>query len=185
MLLARDVYRSWKRRIQGATESVRVFTPYFDRMLDRLLNNAVLDVGAVSVVADLSPESDALDYRGQLTDVRAILRRGIEVRFMPRLHAKVLFCDSEMATVRSQNFDSYGRGSTETTAVLPDDVSTSDFASTLADWYLAATPVSLELIEVLLAELPEAMSVARQARDQLANVFDGHWDSYLARSERG
>lgn len=56
-LLAKDAYRAWKRRVQNATASVRVFTPYLDRLLDRLLQNSDLDVGVLSVVTDLSPQS--------------------------------------------------------------------------------------------------------------------------------
>lgn len=184
MLLARDVYRSWKGLVKGAKQSVRVFTPYLDRMLDRLLSNSVLEVGDLSVVTDLSPESGALDYRGQLIGVRAMLRRGIEVRSLPRLHAKVIVCDGNLVTVGSQNFTSYGRSSKETTAVLSDDVSNSEFARTLEEWYVAATPVSLELIELLLAELVEATEVAREAREHLTNAFDAQWNAYLEMREQ-
>jgi phosphatidylserine/phosphatidylglycerophosphate/cardiolipin synthase-like enzyme len=58
-----------------------------------------------------------------LIGVRALLRRGIEVRSLSRLHAKVLICDWRTATIGSQNFTSYGRGSHETTAVPTDDLS--------------------------------------------------------------
>ncbi|MEV5040760.1 hypothetical protein [Microbacterium sp. LMI1x-1-1.1] len=71
------MYTSWKRSVQKAEKSVRVFTPYFDRTLDRLLGNAHLGSGDIAVVTDLSPASGALEYRGQLLAVRAILRRGI------------------------------------------------------------------------------------------------------------
>ncbi|TYL51181.1 phospholipase D-like domain-containing protein [Agromyces mariniharenae] len=178
-ILARDVYRSWRARVQAATESVRVFTPYLDRLLDRLLENATLGTNALSVVTDLSPASGALDYRGQLIGVRSLLRRGIEVRSIPRLHAKILVCDGKLATVGSQNFTSYARRSKETTIVVPDDVSDTAFAATLEDWYQAATPVSLEFVESLLVELDEATRVAREARERLTEGFDEHWSSYL------
>lgn len=183
VLLARDVYKSWKRRIQAASESVRVFTPYFDRMLDRLLENAALDTDSVSVVTDLSPESGALDYRGQLIGARALLRRGIEVRSIPRLHAKVLVCDGAQVTVGSQNFTTYGRGSKETTAVPTEDVSGTDFASTLESWYQQSTPVSLAFVELLLAALEEATRAALEARAQLTIAFDEQWSAYLGMLE--
>lgn len=183
MLLARDVYKSWKRRVQQAEVSVRVFTPYFDRALDRLLGNASLEPGDISVVTDLSPASGALDYRGQLLGARALLRRDIEVRSLPRLHAKVLLCDGEHVTIGSQNFTSYGRGSNETTALIDDDVSDTPFAGTLEEWYAAATPVSLDFVESLLANLADAAAAAKAARDQLTDAFDEQWEEYLATLE--
>lgn len=183
LILARDVYKSWKRRVQRAEESVRVFTPYFDRALDRLLGNADLEPGDISVVTDLSPASGALDYRGQLLGVRALLRRGIEVRSLPRLHAKVLLCDEVQVTIGSQNFTSYGRGSHETTALIGDDITDTTFAATLAEWYAAATPVSLEFIEGLLAELADAAEAAKSASNRLTDEFDQEWVKYLAQLE--
>jgi hypothetical protein len=183
MLLARDVYKSWKRRVQQAELSVRVFTPYFDRALDRLLGNASPELGEISVVTDLSPASGALDYRGQLLGARSLLRRDIEVRSLPRLHAKVLLCDGEQVTIGSQNFTSYGRGSNETTALIDDDVSGTSFAVTLDEWYAAATPVSLEFVERLLTDLADAAEAAKQARDQLTDAFHEQWEEYLAKLE--
>ena len=183
LILARDVYKSWKRRVQKAEESVRVFTPYFDRALDRLLGNADLEPGDISVVTDLSPASGALDYRGQLLGVRAILRRGIEVRSLARLHAKVLQCDDVHVTIGSQNFTSYGRGSHETTALIGDEITDTTFAATLAEWYAAATTVSLDFIEGLLVELADAAEAAKRASSHLTGEFDHEWEKYLAQLE--
>ena len=104
--LARDAYRSWKKKVQEATQSIVVFTPYLDGLLDRLLRNSKLQEDAVAVVTDLSPASGALDYRAQLIGIRALLRRGIEVRSLLRIHAKVLVCDWCTVTIGSQNFTS-------------------------------------------------------------------------------
>lgn len=183
LILARDVYRSWKLRVQRAEVSVRVFTPYFDGALDRLLGNADLKPGDISVVTDLSPASGALDYRGQLLGARALLRHGIEVRSLPRLHAKVLLCDGVHVTIGSQNFTSYGRGSHETTALIVDDISDTTFGATLDEWYAAATPVSLEFIEGLLVELADFMEAAKVARARLTSQFDDEWDAYIAQLE--
>ena len=183
LILARDVYKSWKRRVQQAEESVRVFTPYFDRALDRLLGNADLEPGHISVVTDLSPASGALDYRGQLLGVRALLRRGIEVRSLARLHAKVLLCDEAHVTIGSQNFTSYGRGSHETTALIGEDITDTTFAATLAEWYAAATPVTLDFIEGLLGELADLAEAVKSASDRLTDEFGHEWAKYLAQLE--
>jgi len=180
-LYARDVYAEWRRRVSRATFSIRVFTPYLDRMLDRLLQNSSLEPESISVVTDLSPTSGALDYRGQLLGIRALLKRGVSVRSLPRLHAKVLVCDEHLATIGSQNFTSYGRQSKETTVAVSNVETGSQLSLTLAEWWAAAVPVDLELIEELLLNLDETMKRLADARSDLTSEFDASWESYALR----
>ena len=184
IFLARDAYRAWKRKVQEAAESVVVFTPYLDSLLDRLLRNSALEAEAMAVVTDLSPASGALDYRAQLIGVRALLRRGVEVRSLFRLHAKVLLCDWRTATMGSQNFTSYGRGSRETTAVPPDDLGESRFVATLGEWFDAAVPVDIVLVERLLAGLENEMKTVQEAQEALAASYEQLWDEYQRELER-
>lgn len=176
--LARDAYRAWKGRVKDAAESVVVFTPYLDDMLDRLLKNAALKVEAITVVTDLSPASGALDYRAQLIGVRALMRRGVNVRSLRRLHAKVLLCDWRIATVGSQNFTSYGRRSHETTAVPPEDLGESRFVATLREWFDAAIPVDIMLVERLLEDLEAEIKAVRDAQRALAASYEKFWEEY-------
>jgi phosphatidylserine/phosphatidylglycerophosphate/cardiolipin synthase-like enzyme len=182
--LARDAYRAWKRRIQEAAESIVVFTPYLDSLLDRLLRNSALEAEAISVVTDLSPASGALDYRAQLIGVRALLRRGVEVRSLLRLHAKVLLCDWRIATIGSQNFTSYGRGSRETTAVPLDDLGESGFVATLREWFETSVSVDITLVERLLAGLENEMKAVQDAQDALAASYEHLWDEYRRELKR-
>jgi hypothetical protein len=179
VFLARDAYDIWKRRVRRASTTVSVFTPYFDPMLDRLLGNAVVKVDSISVVTDLSPESGALDYRRQLIGARALLRRGIELRSLPRLHAKVLLCDAKSITVGSQNFTSYARHSKETTSAPTEDAADSAFLTTLDEGYSAATAVSLEFVELLLAQLDQAVRELQAAERVLISAFEERWTAYL------
>lgn len=181
--LAKDAYRTWKRRVQNASASIRVFTPYLDRLLDRLLQNSNLDVGTLSVVTDLSPQSGALDYRGQLLGVRSLLRRQVEVRSLPRLHAKVLVCDGSLITIGSQNFTSYARASRETTVAVEADTSQTTLMATLDRWYADATPVSLDFVERLLTALDGATKAVADVQAVLVGGFDKEWKNYLAALE--
>jgi hypothetical protein len=158
--------------VQESSESIVVFSPYLDSMLDRLLKNSALAADAITVVTDFSPSSGAIDYRAQLTGMRALMRRGIEVRSLPRLHAKVLLCDWQTATAGSQNFTSYGRGSNEVTVVPADDLSRSQFVATLREWLSASAPVDLEIVERLLTGLESEMRTVRSAQAALAAAFE-------------
>lgn len=177
--LARDTYGVWKRRVRKAEDSIRVFTPYFDKLLERLLSNASIAPDRVSVVTDLSPGSGTLSYRRQLIGARALLEHGVEIRSLPRLHAKVLLCDGRVATVGSQNFTTYARGSKETTIADRTDVSESVFVETLEAWFASATPVSPEFIETLLNHLESPMEELEQAHHSLAQAFQEEWSVYL------
>src|SRR6516162_1088958 len=181
--LADDAFRAWKKRVQAASESIVVFGPYLDSLLDRLLKKSALEVDAITVVTDLSPASGTLDYREQLLGVRVLLRRGIEVRSLPRLHAMVLLCDWRTATIGSQNFTGYGRGSHETTVVPADDLSESKFVATLREWYDEAKPVDLTFVERLLADLEKEMEALQVAQATLAASYEQLWEEYQRQLE--
>lgn len=170
--LARDVYQVWKKRIRAAEVSTRVFTPYLDHLLVRLLGNSQLSELELSVVTDLSPTSGALDYRNQLLGIRALLKRGIEVRSLARLHAKVLVCDEGFVTVGSQNFTSYARKSRETTVAPDEDLSSSAFNETLREWFESATPIELEFVEELLLQLDARIQEVRRTQRDLVDDFE-------------
>jgi hypothetical protein len=170
--LAADAYPRWRRRVKAAEESVRIYSPYLDDLVVRLLGNSELDAEDLSVVTDLSPVSGTLTYRRQLLAIRRLLKQDVEVRSLPRLHAKVLLVDGKSVTVGSQNFTSYARKSKETTAVPALDMSESRLVDTLERWYDVAKPVDLDLIEQLLDDLAERFQTARAAIEALSTAYD-------------
>lgn len=178
--LAADAYPAWRRRAKAAGQSVRIYSPYLDRLAVDLLANADLDPEDLSVVTDLSPASGTLDYRGQLLALKRLLVRGVEVRSLPRLHAKILLVDGEAVTVGSQNFTSYGRGSRETTALPTSDLSKSRFIETLERWYEEAEPVDLDLIKSLIDRLAEPIAQAKAAIEALVAAYASTEDDYRA-----
>lgn len=147
--LAADAYPTWRRRVKSAKTSVRIYSPYLDRLAVDLLGHADPDQVVLSVLTDLSPASGTLDYRGQLLALKRLIDRGIEIRSLPRLNAKVLLVDDETVTVGSQNFTSYARRSHETTVFSTTDMSESRFVETLERWWVDAEPVDIELLEGL------------------------------------
>lgn len=182
--LAKDAYAVWKRRVGSATLEVRIFSPYLDSLVVRLLRNSSLGPEGHSVVTDLSPMSGALDYRRQLIAVRALLRDGIEVRTLERLHAKVLLIDGRHVTVGSQNFTSYARRSKEATVAAEDDLHESEFVATLEGWYLDSEPVTLGLVEQLLAALESQMRDLAETREALAAAYAQEWERFQEASLR-
>ncbi|WP_344151712.1 phospholipase D family protein [Nocardioides koreensis] len=170
-LLARSVHRLWERRVKAAAESVRVFAPYLDRTLTTLLKKAGPDV-ELAVVTDLSPASGVLNYAWQLRGVQRLLKEGVEVRSLRRLHAKVLLVDGSHATIGSQNFTAYGRGSKEATVAPEVDLQDSRFIATLAAWFEESEPVDLAFIERLLERLAPQITKAQDAQQELIDAYE-------------
>ncbi|WP_157981735.1 phospholipase D-like domain-containing protein [Protaetiibacter intestinalis] len=183
-LLARDVYPGWKRMAASATESIRVFTPYLDSLLARLLANAVISTPQISVVTDLSPNSGALTYRRQLLGLRQLLTAGVEVRSLPRLHAKVMVVDGKRLTVGSQNFTSYARGSRETTASFASAGSERDFLAELDRWFAESTMVDLALVEALLDGLKAELEAERDAHALVVARYEELLEEHQDRQRR-
>lgn len=176
--LAEDVYGRWKAMVSSATHSMCVFTPYLDRLLVDLIRHSSLPEGDICVVTDLSPASSALTYRGQLLGLRALLTRGVEVRSLSRLHAKVLVIDESAVTVGSQNFTRYAKSSRETTVVPAHSLSGSAFLETLSTWRSESGAVDLELVERLIKALDRELRQLETLGKQLTEAFDQEFTQY-------
>ncbi len=169
--LAADAYSQWRQRVKAAEKAVRIYSPYYDDLLVKLLGNSTLRAECLSVVTDLSPDSGALTYRKQLLATRRLLSQKVEIRSLPRLHSKVLLIDGAIVTVGSQNFTSYARRSKETTAVPVLDMSDSRFVETLEHWYETAELVDPELVDMLLGDLSAPLETARGALEALSTEY--------------
>ena len=108
----------WEEYIQDASESIVVFTPYFDWLLVNLFSSCELPYSDIYLVTQL----DRIDSRSEnLTRINRIVELvnlGVNVRILDRLHAKVLVVDDEHAFFGSQNFTNYSTESIEITTQI-------------------------------------------------------------------
>lgn len=162
--LARDVYPLWKGQIRSAGESIWVLTPYLDYSLVRLLGNASGAVQTI-VVTDLAPESGPANYRKKLLALKKLLGADVDIRSLPRLHAKVLVIDNRDVVAGSQNFTSYARRSMEVS--VTSDAEPTDALAVLAAWVQTAQPVDLETVERLLEATDERAKAVDLAISEL------------------
>lgn len=150
---ATDVYPKWRQRVKEATESVIVFSPFFDSLLLRLLKvNTTLSPDNISVVTFFSADN-LLELKGQLITVKKLIKTGIKVYQLDRLHAKVLLTDDKWVTVGSQNFTKNGTLNKETTVMPKESLENSVFIQTLKEWLQEAIPINEELVDSLLKGL--------------------------------
>lgn len=164
--MAKDVYGDWKRLVSSASTSVVIFSPYLDRLVPQLLRHTSLQTSAVTIVTDLTPQ-EASGYLGQLRALLRLLELGVQVRTLPRLHAKVLLVDDKFVASGSQNFTSYARGSKEVTALPEESLEKSRFLDRLRDWLRESEVVDAELVKRLLKDVREAAKIASEAEAAL------------------
>ena len=137
----------WEEYIQDASESIVVFTPYFDWLLVNLFSSCELPYSDIYLVTQL----DRIDSRSEnITRINRIIELanlGVNVRILDRLHAKVLVVDDEHAFFGSQNFTNYSTESIEiTTQISRSEDDADDFFDYFANLLLEARKVTqLEL----------------------------------------
>jgi hypothetical protein len=108
----------WEEYIQEATESIVVFTPYFDWLLVDLFSSCELPYSEIYLITQL----DRIDSRSEnitrINRIVELVNLGVNVRILDRLHAKVLLVDDEHAFFGSQNFTNYSTESIEITTQI-------------------------------------------------------------------
>jgi hypothetical protein len=133
----------WEEYIQDASESIVVFTPYFDWLLVNLFSSCELPYSDIYLVTQL----DRIDSRSEnITRINRIIELanlGVNVRILDRLHAKVLVVDDEHAFFGSQNFTNYSTESIEiTTQISRSEDDADDFFDYFADLLLESRNVT-------------------------------------------
>jgi len=108
----------WEDYIQDATDSIVVFTPYFDWLLVSLFSSCELPYSDIYLVTQL----DRIDSRSEnitrINRIVELINLGVNVRILDRIHAKILVVDDEHAFFGSQNFTNYSTESIEITTQI-------------------------------------------------------------------
>ncbi len=144
-----DCSNLWEDMITDAVDSIVVFTPYFDEILVDLFDECYLEYSDISLVTQLDWVDSRDENIKRLNLILDLHNKGVNVRILNRLHAKILFVDGERALFGSQNFTRYSTDSFEITTVLSylDDESESTF-ETLGDWLRLARPISFDEMSI-------------------------------------
>ena len=103
----------WEEYIQDASESIVVFTPYFDRLLVELFSSCELPYSEIHLVTQIDRIDSRPENLNRLDRIVQLVNLGVNVSILDRLHAKVLIVDDEHAFFGSQNFTKYSTESIE------------------------------------------------------------------------
>ena len=140
----------WSDFVYYAEESVVVFTPYFDEVLEELFDECHLEYSEITLVTQLDRQDSRPENLKRLSLILSLHNKGVNVRILNRLHAKILLVDDEKALFGSQNFTRFSTGSFEITSEYTyEDDEFWEFIKKLQDWLRLARPLSF-------AELTEA-----------------------------
>jgi phosphatidylserine/phosphatidylglycerophosphate/cardiolipin synthase-like enzyme len=151
-LHAENVYPIWKKMVKSAKFRIVVFSPFLDSSLLQLLKNAAIPADRIHLVTDFSGQT-LLEHPAQLKTIHALLQSGIEVKHLPRLHAKVLLVDRGSIALGSQNFTRAGKKNREVSSAFPNNRLSRPFADILLEWREEAKAIDPLLMEELLGKL--------------------------------
>ena len=142
-----DCSSLWDEYIQDASESIVVFSPYFDWLLVNLFSSCELPYSDIYLVTQLDRIDSRSDNITRINRIVELVNLGVNVRIVDRLHAKVLIVDDEHAFFGSQNFTNYSTESIEiTTQISRSEDDVDDFFDYFANLLLESRKVTqLEL----------------------------------------
>ena len=108
-----DCSHIWYEMIQEAENSILIVTPYFDSLLADYLADCDLPYSEIILITqfDHIDASGENVYRCKL--LFDLMKLGVDVRILDRVHAKVLLTDWRRAIFGSQNFTRYSTDSIE------------------------------------------------------------------------
>lgn len=114
----KDCSGLWEDYIKDASQSIMVFTPYFDWLLINLFSSCDLPYSDIYLVTQLDWIDTRTENLTRINRIVELVNLGVNVRILDRLHAKVLVVDDEHAFFGSQNFTNYSIGSIEITTQI-------------------------------------------------------------------
>lgn len=136
-----NAYSAWLGVAQSAQSHLVIFSPFLDEMVMHLFEQCPLDRDKLGLVTQMDWE----DFTAQGINKKIILNRlldiGVDVRTLPRLHAKAIVADWDNAVIGSQNFTYYSQDSYEVSFRLDRDAEDADLDEvfeTLYEWWSLA-----------------------------------------------
>jgi len=152
-LFGTDQYPRWEEAVGDALSDVLIVSPFFDELVVRLVS-ACGTGPSVRVLTNLSPPREGgTSWFRQVATAQQLLSRGVDVRSLPRLHAKVLLVDGDIVSVGSQNFTTYGRRSKEASARTSVDDKRGRLYQSIERWWSEAEKVTEGMLDRLLLDL--------------------------------
>lgn len=170
-LHAIDIYPRWKSAVSNADESITIYSPYLDQPLVALLKSSKISFENIKVITDFDIPI-LIEHPIQLTAIKTLIRSGVSVYNLQRLHAKVLLVDDSVAILGSQNFTRYARHSKEASSGPHHQLENTHFLGTLIKWRQEAEPIDEDLVDSLLSKLEHRIRQHKKLIEETQTEFN-------------
>lgn len=108
-----NAYTAWKETAESAKLSLVIFSPFLDSMITHLFEESSLPWNQLGLVTQNDWEDFSFQTINKNSVIDELINFGVDVRYLPRLHAKAIVADWDRAVIGSQNFTYYSQNSYE------------------------------------------------------------------------
>jgi len=133
-----NAYSSWLEVSKSAQIELIIFSPFLDEMVIHLFEQCPLGWDKLGLVTQMDWEDSTLQSLTKKSVINRLIRKGVDVRYLPRLHAKAIVSDWDRAVIGSQNFTYYSQDSFEVSFILDRYEEGADLDETfnmLSEWW--------------------------------------------------
>ena len=133
-----NAYSSWLEVAESAQGQLVIFSPFFDEMVLHLFDKCPLEADKLGLVTQMDWQDSTLQSLSKKIVLNQLISNGVDVRFLPRLHAKAIVSDWDRAVIGSQNFTYYSQDSYEVSFQLDrlaENADLEEVFDTLNEWW--------------------------------------------------
>lgn len=133
-----NAYSSWLEVAESAQSQLVIFSPFLDEMVIHLFEECSLGWDKLGLVTQMDWEDFGQQGLTKKIVIEQLISNGVDVRYLPRLHAKAIVADWDRAVIGSQNFTYYSQQSYEISFSLDryaDDVDFDEVFESLNNWW--------------------------------------------------
>jgi len=143
-LIFKSASSQWRRHaLAAATAPIKIFSPY-------ITGSQTFGLAAGRAHAEVYTLFDAELFMSRASDLkqlRTLLQAGVELYFLPELHAKLVWIPGIYLSIGSQNLTSKGMRNKEATAAVLHEPWLDRVEPQLDRWVQERKPITLEMIE--------------------------------------
>ncbi len=133
-----NAYSSWLEVAESSRFQLVIFSPFLDEMVEHLFEKCPLGWDKLGLVTQMDWEDASLRGINKKVVIDRLIDQGVDVRYLPRLHAKAIVADWDRAVIGSQNFTYYSQYSHEVSFKLDryeEGADLDEVFETLSEWW--------------------------------------------------
>jgi len=133
-----NAYSSWLEVAESAQSQLVIFSPFLDEMVLHLFEECPLGWDKLGLVTQMDWEDLTMQGLTKKVVINQLINNGVDVRFLPKLHAKAIVSDWDTAVIGSQNFTYFSQYSHEISFKLDrydEGADLDEVFETLIEWW--------------------------------------------------